>query len=241
MSGERITSAMLLAAGMGSRLKPLTDEMPKPLINVGGVPVIIRTLRFLKKAGIERVVINTHYMAPMLRKAVETQAPAGLKILFSHEDELLETGGGLKKALPLLGNGPFLVVNSDAVWLEDVEPLLRPIMQAFDRKKHDALLAVVPKKRTKDFQPQGDFKFDKRSGKLSRKGERSTWNVVYAGVHVTHPLFVDAEPAGKFSLNRIWDSAREEGRLHGFLYDAPWVEMGTHLGLHKARELVAKD
>lgn len=236
----KITTAMVLAAGMGSRLKPLTDEMPKPLINVGGVPVIIRTLRFLKAAGIVRVVINTHYMAPMMKEVIGAQAPAGLKIQFSHEEELLETGGGLKKALPLLGSEPFLVVNSDAVWREDETPMLRGLMQAFDAKKHDALLAVVSTKWTKEFQPLGDFKFDKRSGKLSRKGERATWNVVYAGVHVTHPAFIDAEPAGKFSLNRVWDSAREEGRLHGYLYDAPWVEMGTHLGLLRARELVAK-
>lgn len=241
MTAKKITSAMVLAAGMGTRLKPLTDEMPKPLINVGGVPVIIRTLRMLKKAGIERVVINTHYMAPMLKKAVEAQAPEGLKILFSHEEKLLETGGGLKKALPLLGDGPFLVVNSDAVWCEDETPMLRGIMQAFDQTKHDALLAVVPTKWTKEFQPRGDFKFDKRSKKLTRKGERSTWNVIYAGVHVTYPAFVASEPTEAFSLNRIWDDAREEGRLHGYLYDARWVEMGTHLGLLRAREMVAKD
>lgn len=234
-----IDSAMVLAAGMGSRLRPLTDEMPKPLINVGGVPVIIRTLQILKAAGIKRAVVNTHYLATMLEREVRTKAPSDMQVFFSHEEELLETGGGLKKALPMLGEKPFLVVNSDAVWREDKAALIRPIIQAFDGKKHDALLAVVPVKRTKEFQPLGDFVFDKRSKKLTRKGERAKWDVIYAGVHVTHPAFIVAEPEAKFSLNRVWDSAREEGRLHGFMYDAEWADMGTHTGLFRAREMVS--
>lgn len=234
-----LKTAMLLAAGMGSRLRPLTDDTPKPLINIGGRPMILRTLDLLAEAGINRVVINTHYLATMVESAVKANTPKGMQVFFSYEDELLETGGGLKKALPLLGEKPFLVVNSDAVWLERDFPLIRPLMDAFDVKKHDALLTVVPVKRTKEFQPLGDFNFDKRNKKLVRKGSREDCDVVYAGVHMTHPAFIAQEATARFSLNRVWDLAREEGRLHGFYYDHPWVDMGTHSGLHYARELIS--
>lgn len=234
-----ISTAMLLAAGLGSRLRPLTDNTPKPLINVGGQPMIVRTLRLLKQAGLKRVVINTHYLPKLIRDTVRAHNP-GLEIHFSHEEELLETGGGIKRALPLLGSAPFLVVNSDAVWLEDAKPLLRPLMQAFDIKKHDALMAVVPTVRTQSFRPEGgDFVFDSRSKKLKRRApkKRKDADVVYAGVHVTHPDFIAFETAEKFSLVRSWQDAEAQGRLQGFLYDAPWVDMGTHTGLHHAREL----
>lgn len=234
-----ITTAMVLAAGVGSRLRPLTDTIPKPLINVGGKPVIIRILNMLAEAGIERVVINTHYLAHMLETAVKGAIPAGMTVHFSFEEELLETGGGIKKALQYLGENPFLVVNSDAVWLDDERPLLKPLMAAFDGEKHDVLLAVVPTTETKDFLPLGDFKFDKKTARLSRKGLRETWDVVYAGVHVTKPAVVMGETLDKFSLNVVWEEIRESGRLHGWFYKGAWREIGTHQGLERARALVS--
>lgn len=239
MSSTRISTAMILAAGMGSRLRPLTDDTPKPLINVGGTPVVFRTMKLLANAGIERVVINTHYLSSILESAVRANTPSGMVVHFSHEAALLETGGGVRKALPLLGDRPFVIVNSDAVWREDETPLLRPLIEAFDVKKHDALLAVVPVKSVEEFQPLGDFKLDKRSGKLGRKGPRSGWDVVYAGVHVTHPDFIAREPEMAFSLNVPWAAAMEQGRLHGWLYKGRWAEMGTHSGLQAARALVS--
>lgn len=233
-----VTTAMILAAGMGSRLRPLTDEMPKPLINVGGQPVILRTLNTLAKAGIARVVINTHYLAHQLETTVRANTPPGMTVHFSFEKDLLETGGGIKKALPLLGDKPFLVVNSDAVWREDEVPLLRPLVKAFDVEKHDVLLAVVPKTTTQDFQPLGDFKLDKRSKKLNRKPPRENWDVVYAGVNVMHPALLAQEAARAFGLIGPWTDAMERGRLHGFSYNGRWVEMGTHSGLELARALV---
>lgn len=234
-----ITTAMVLAAGFGSRLRPLTDTMPKPLINVGGQPIILRTLHMLHEAGITRVVINTHYFAPMLEATVKAGAPVGMMVHFSHEPELLETGGGIKKALPLLGDAPFLVVNSDAVWLDEMKPLIKPLIAAFDIAKHDALLAVVPVTETKDFQPLGDFKFDKKLKTLNRVPPRAKWDVVYAGVHVTHPGVVAHETTDTFSLNKVWEPVREAGRLHGWLYTGRWREIGTHQGLELARALVA--
>ncbi|TKW61983.1 MAG: nucleotidyltransferase family protein [Blastochloris viridis] len=235
----RIHTAMVLAAGMGSRLRPLTDTMPKPLINVGGKPAILRTLEMLAAAGITHVVINTHYLAHMLETAVRAGAPAGMTIHFSYEEELLETGGGIKKALPLLGEDPILVVNSDAVWLDDVKPLLKPLMAAFDGDKHDALLAVVSKKETKDFLPLGDFKLDKKTKELGRVPPRDKWDVVYAGVHVTKPGLFMGIAETKFSLNLVWDDLRATKRLHGWLYTGGWRETGTHQGLELARAFVA--
>ena len=232
-------TAMVLAAGMGSRLRPLTDAMPKPLINVGGKPVILRTLEMLADAGITHVVINTHYLAHMLETAVRAGAPEGMTIHFSYEDELLETGGGIKKALPLLGDDPILVVNSDAVWLDEVKPLLKPLMKAFDGEAHDALLAVVSKKETQDFQPLGDFKFDKKTRQLNRVPPREKWDVVYAGVHVTKPSLFMGLPDTRFSLNVVWDDLRALHRLHGWLYTGGWREIGTHHGLELARAFVA--
>lgn len=237
-----IHTCMLLAAGLGSRLKPLTDTMPKPLVNVGGMPVIMRSLLAIKSAGIKRVVINTHYFANDLERTVTAQAQGlglGLQIYFSREDELLETGGGIKNALPMLGDKPFLVVNSDAVWLEDDFPLLKGLMHAFDGKAHDVLMAVVPTTNTGDFRTEGgDFKLDKKTHKMVKPADRKKADVVYTGIHITHPAFIAHEADTKFSLVRPWAEAAAAGRLHGYLYKGPWIDMGSHTGLEAARELV---
>jgi MurNAc alpha-1-phosphate uridylyltransferase len=239
---SEIHSAMVLAAGLGSRLRPLTDDVPKPLINVGGQPVILRALAALKMAGIKRVVINTHYLGSMVERTVQANS-MGLTIHFSREETLLETGGGIKKALPWLGDKPFLVVNSDAVWDEAKTPLLGDLMDSFNIKKHDVLMSVVPTKSTAEFRPEGgDFMFDKRTKKLkfAPPKDRAKADVVYTGIHVTHPAFIAFEAAEKFSLLMPWKIAEAEGRLHGCLYKGPWVDMGTHTGLEYARQLVAR-
>lgn len=239
-AGTNIQSAMILAAGMGSRLRPLTDDTPKPLINVGGQPVILRAMAALKLAGIKRVVINTHYLGSMIEATVKAN-PMGLTVHFSREETLLETGGGIKKALPWLGEQPFVVVNSDAVWNEAEVPLLRPLMTTFNAKKHDALMAVVPTRATRDFRMEGgDFSFDAKTKRLRKPRDRKLADVVYAGIHVTHPAFIAFEAAERFSLVKPWGEAEAEGRLHGCLYKGPWVDMGTHTGLLYARDLASK-
>ncbi|PZP40458.1 MAG: mannose-1-phosphate guanylyltransferase [Pseudomonas fluorescens] len=236
---SEIKTAMVLAAGLGTRLRPLTDNLPKPLINIGGTPVIIRILNMLHEAGIERVVINTHYLAHMLETAVKAATPVGMKVYFSYEETLLETGGGMKKALPLLGDDPYLVVNSDAVWMDEVKPLLKPLMAAFDGEKHDTLLAVVPLSETKAFLPLGDFKFNKKTKALDRVPPREKWDVVVAGVYVMKPGVIMHEVSEKFSVNKCWDDLRAVGRLHGWLYTGRWREIGSHQGLEMARAMVA--
>jgi MurNAc alpha-1-phosphate uridylyltransferase len=183
------------------------------------------------------VVINTHYLGSLIESTVRAN-PMGLTVHFSREETLLETGGGIKKALPWLGENPFVVVNSDAVWKEAEHPLLRPLMAAFNAKKHDALMAVVPTEATAGFRAEGgDYALDKKTHRLKKPRDRKRADVVYTGIHVTHPAFIAFEPQEKFSLVKPWGEAEAEGRLHGHLYKGAWVDMGTHTGLHHAREL----
>jgi N-acetyl-alpha-D-muramate 1-phosphate uridylyltransferase len=239
------TAAMILAAGMGTRLRPLTETCPKPMIEVGGQPMVFRIIKTLVAKGFKSIVINTHHFADMMEakiKAAQQQGQFGVvHIVFSREAELLETGGGLKAALPLLATEPVLVVNSDAIWDDARTPLIAPLMQAWaNQPEHtQALLAVVPTARTQAFQPQGDFLLEE-GGTLNRDGERATFGHIYAGVHITEVEKIAAFGMAKFSLNLIWEAMRAEHGLKGFAYDAPWCEMGTLAGLERARALLGE-
>jgi MurNAc alpha-1-phosphate uridylyltransferase len=239
----RPTAAMILAAGLGTRLRPLTETCPKPLIEVAGEPMIFRLLRAVVVSGVGRVVINTHHFAERLEAEVKAAAAAGkfgaIEIIFSYEPVLLETGGGLKHALPVLGAEPVLVLNSDAVWDDVTKPLLAPLIEAWAHQPAhtQALLAVVPVARTQAFQPQGDFLLEE-GGTLNRDGARESFGHVYAGAHVTDVAKIGAFGMEKFSLNLIWEAMRTEHGLKGFEYDAPWCEMGTPAGLERAHTLL---
>ena len=236
-----VKSAMVFAAGRGMRLRPLTLTKPKPLVPVDGKPVLMRTLEHLAKAGVVEVVINIQYLGDKLEEAVYLAQMDGqfpeLTIHFSYEPELLETGGGLKKALPLLGEGPFLLVNSDAVWLEDQNPLLPKIVEAFDPETMEDLLAVVPTKTAAAFRETGDFELE--SGTLQFTADKENAPYIYAGIQVATPKLVEGIEDEKFSLTVPWRNLAAKGKLHGFVYDGPWAEMGTHEGLTAANNLLA--
>jgi MurNAc alpha-1-phosphate uridylyltransferase len=244
MSKIAPTTAMVLAAGLGTRLRPLTETKPKPLIPVCGVPMIFRALQAVAGAGIVRAVVNTHHFAEMLQREILTAQRSGLfgnlEIIFSHEAELLETGGGIKHALPLLGEGPILVVNSDAVWAETKAPLLPNLLAAWAHQPPhaQALLALVSTSRTQAFQPQGDFLLEE-DGTLNRDGDRATFGHIYAGAHMTETEKIAALGLPKFSLNMVWEAMRAEHGLKGWVYEAPWCEMGTLDGLRRAEELLS--
>lgn len=241
---QKPTAVMVLAAGLGTRLRPLTETCPKPLIEVNGQPMVFRILQTLARNGLQRAVVNTHHFAERMEAeilAAQAQGMFGeLEILFSREDELLETGGGLKKALPMLQSETVMVVNSDAIWDDVKAPLIAPLMDAWQHQPNhaQALLAVVPTTRTQAFQPQGDFLLEE-GGTLNRDGERDTFGHVYAGVHITEVEKIAAFGMAKFSLNLIWEAMRAEHGLRGFAYDAPWCEMGTMAGLERARALLS--
>ncbi|MBF0613061.1 MAG: nucleotidyltransferase family protein [Magnetococcales bacterium] len=209
--------AMILAAGRGTRLAQLTQHTPKPLIQVAGEAVISHTLRRLAGYGFTQVVINAHHLAQQLMDQVGDGQNWGVEITWSLEENLLETGGGVCKALPFLGTEPFLVVNGDIMWDLDLQPLL----QAFNSQTMDILLALVvnPPGFRGDFLLQPD-------GRLSR-GQGEVHSFTYGGIQIIQPTILAGEPVEPFSLNRIYDQAITTGRLHGVVLTGHWLDMGT--------------
>lgn len=234
-SGETIAAGMVLAAGLGLRMRPITERMPKPLVTVAGRCLLDRALDHYAEAGLARAVVNTHYLAEQI--AAHVAARTAPEIVLSHEPALLETGGGVLNALPLLGAGPFFVANSDALWLNGPLPALTRLARAWNGAAMDALLllAVVP--GTLGYEGRGDFTMD-GLGRLRRRAERGIAPFLFTGVQILHPrLFEGTEPK-RFSLNLLYDRAEEQGRLYGLVHDGIWFHIGTPSGLAIAnREL----
>ncbi len=217
-------TAMLLSAGYGKRMRPLTDEKPKPLIEVGGRAMLDRALDRLVDAGIETVVVNLHYKGEMIRTHLADRAD--VEIVFSEEAELLETGGGVKQALPLLGPGPFIVANSDTVWLDGPSSALGRMAVEWNPEMMDALLLVHSGAAAWGYEGIGDFTMDE-FGKLARRGEIFVAPFVFTGVQfLTASLFEDT-PDGPFSLNLVYDRLIERERLYGIAHDGEWHHVGT--------------
>ncbi|MGQ0675036.1 MAG: nucleotidyltransferase family protein [Rhodospirillales bacterium] len=224
----RPARAMVLAAGMGLRLRPITDKLPKPLIEIGGRALIDRALDRLEDAGVAEAVVNTHYMAEAVeRHLARRKRPA---VRFSREDELLETGGGVLKALDKLGAAPFYVVNSDIAWLDGPKPALERLADAWNDARMDALLLVNSAARAADYEGSGDF-FMAPGGRLRRRKPGEIAPYVFCGVQLLHPrLFAGAKP-GRFSLNLLYDRAEAAGRLYAVVHDGAWYHIGTPAGL----------
>lgn len=219
-----IKSAMVLAAGLGQRMRPLTDDIPKPLIEVAGQPMLDRVLDHLERARIARAVVNLHYLGErIIEHLAERKRP---EILFSHEKDVLETGGGVARALPQLGDKPFFVVNSDTVWLDGPSPAIERMRRLWDGRRMDALLMLYPTAVASGYQGTGDFFMD-AGGRLARRGEKTVAPFVFTGVQILHPRLFEGAPEGKFSLNILYDRARENGRLFGLRHDGEWYHVGT--------------
>jgi N-acetyl-alpha-D-muramate 1-phosphate uridylyltransferase len=216
---------MVLAAGLGKRMRPLTDTVPKPLVKVAGRALIDYTLDRLADAGVETAVVNVHYFADTIEKHVKPRTRP--KIVISDErGELLDTGGGVVKALPLLGAEPFFHVNSDTIWIEGVTPNLKRLGAMFDAGEMDALLLLAATTTSIGYDGRGDFTMSP-DGRIAWRGERDVAPFVYAGAAILSPaLFADA-PAGAFSLNRLFSQAIEAGRLFGTRLEGTWMHVGT--------------
>jgi MurNAc alpha-1-phosphate uridylyltransferase len=217
--------AMVLAAGLGTRMRPLTDKVPKPLVPVGGKPLINHVLDRLAAAGVETAVVNVHHLADQLEQHLKPRrAP---KIVISDErDAVLGTGGGMVRALPLLGAAPFFLVNSDTLWIDGVKPNLERLAAAFRPDRMDALLLLAPTASSVGYTGRGDFSMAP-DGKLRRRGERDVVPFVYAGIALISPaLFRDA-PSGAFPLTELFDRAIEQERLHGLRLEGVWMHVGT--------------
>jgi MurNAc alpha-1-phosphate uridylyltransferase len=218
-------SAIVLAAGLGTRMRPHNGHVPKPLVEVAGKSLIDYSLDRLAAAGVERAVVNVHYLADALeRHLAARQQP---RIVISDErGMLLDTGGGIAKALPTLGDAPFFLVNSDTLWLDGVKPNFARLADAFDVEAMDALLLLAPTDGSVGYSGRGDYDM-LPDGRLQRRGERAAVPFIYAGAAVLSPaLFADA-PAGAFSLNLLFDRAAAMNRLFGLRLDGLWMHVGT--------------
>jgi len=227
-----IDSAMILAAGFGTRMKPITDHTPKPLVPLGGRPLIDHALDRLVAAGVKRVVVNTHYKADMI--AAHLQERHDIAIELSYETALLDTGGGVKKALPLLGEA-FYVVNADVFWLNAKVPALARLRRAWDDTRLDALLLVQRTVAAIGYDGMGDFTVDP-IGRLRRRGEREVAPHLFAGVEILSRRIFDGSPDGAFSLNLLWNMAIEAGRIEALIHDGEWFHVGTPQGLAATEE-----
>lgn len=227
-----ITSAMVLAAGLGLRLRPITENLPKPLVPVRGRTMLDRALDALVAARVTNCIVNTHYLGQMIVDRLQGRTAPSIRI--SAEEVLLDTGGGVARALPMLGAAPFYSVNADILWEEGPgNTALARLAAAFDAAAMDALLLVVPLDRAVGYDGPGDF-FLGGDGRLARRGDASRAPYVFTGVQVLHPRLMAGCPAGPFSLNVLYDRAIAGGRLGGLVHDGRWFHVGTPEGLRLA-------
>jgi len=230
--------AMVLAAGLGTRMKPLTDDRPKPLIEVAGKPLIDHVIDALENAGVSHVIVNAHYKAEMLITHLGRRTSP--RITISDEwDRLMDTGGGVKKALPHLGDAPFFTYNSDFIWTEDGAHALRRMGEAWDGAKMDALMLLCPMEKTTGFEGAGDFFMD-GEGRLSRRGSASRAPYAWMGVQIITKAAYDGTPDEPFSNNLIWDRMIPEGRLYGLAHNGIGCHVGSPDGVKAAEEVLAK-
>jgi len=220
--------AMVLAAGRGLRMRPLTLDRPKPLIKVNGKPLIDWALDMLQQAGVEEAVVNYHHFGKRLVTYLGARSGPPKIVLSDETDQLLETGGGVVKALPLLGDDPFFIVNADGIWLDGAAALQR-LAEAWDPIEMDALLLLVPHKRARGFDGAGDFFLDE-DGRLRRRGDAATAPFIFCGIQIASPALFTDTPSGPFSTNTLWDRALSNGRLFGLVHDGSWLHVGTPQG-----------
>jgi MurNAc alpha-1-phosphate uridylyltransferase len=230
--------AMVLAAGLGKRMRPLTATRPKPLIEVAGKPLIDHALERLRAAGVGKAVVNVHYLADTVEAHLKNR-PQGLETLVSDERKLLlETGGGLVRALPLIDADPFLVVNSDNLWVDGPVDALKLLAASWDEAEMDALLLLVPLARAHCHAGRGDFHMS-AAGALSRRKPRGVAPFVFTGIQmVSKRLFEGDVPEGPFSTNLLWDRAIEAGRCFGAVHQGLWFDIGRPESIRKAEEIL---
>ena len=230
--------AMVMAAGLGKRMRPLTATRPKPLIEVAGKPLLDHCLDRLRAAGVKKAVVNVHYLPDALEAHLRSRVQ-GLEIAVSDErEQLLETGGGLVKALPLIDSDPFLVANSDNLWVDGPVDSLRHLASHWDDSKMDALLLLVPLAQANFHNGSGDFHMT-ASGKIRRKKPGSVAPFVYTGIQMVSKRLFDGEvPDGPFSTNILWDRAIEAGRCFGAVHQGLWFDVGAPPNIRKAEEIL---
>ena len=232
--------AMVMPAGLGKRMRPPTASRPKPLIEVAGRTLLDHSLDRLRAAGVKKAIVNVHYLADSLEAHLRNRVK-GIEIAVSDErDQLLETGGGLVKALPLIDADPFLVVNSDNLWIDGPVDTLRLLASNWDQRRMDALLLLVPLARANCHAGQGDFHMA-ATGAIRRKKPGTVAPYVYTGIQmVSKRLFEGDVPQGPFSTNILWDRAMESGRCFGAVHQGLWFDVGAPASIAKAEAILGE-
>lgn len=231
-----IDHAFILAAGKGTRLRPYTDTCPKPLVPVGGQPIIDHVLDRLEEGGVKHVAVNLHYMADMLESHLRRRGHPSIE--FSHEAQLLETGGGMKKALPLLGKGPFFTVSGDSLWTDDPgSSALSRMEKMWDPTKMDLLLLLQPLSRMLLTEGRGDYDVlpDGRAVRSREKSGATMWT----SVRLCAPSLFDNTPDGPFSFLELMDRAESRRRLYGLIHQGDWHHISTPADLERVNAAFA--
>jgi MurNAc alpha-1-phosphate uridylyltransferase len=222
-------TAMILAAGLGQRMRPLTDHTPKPLLRVAGKRIIDYGIAQLAAAGVARAVVNKHHLPEQIEAWAKTISKPKL-VVSDESDAVLETGGGIVRALPLLGNDPFFVLNSDCFWTDKGTPALQRLSETWDDTKMDCLLLLSEPKQTTGYGGDGDFVID-ADGRLIRQTHDA---LAYIGGYIVHPRLFAGVEEGKFSMNVLWNKAIAAGRLFGIKHEGHWLHVGTPDAIPKA-------
>lgn len=222
---------MVLAAGLGQRMRPLTQHTAKPLLRLRGRSLLDHALDRLHEAGVTQAVVNAHWQAPRVVEAMAARRAPSVRVQL--ESELLETGGGVRLALPWLGPDPFFVINGDAFWLDGPQPALQRLARAFDPARMDALLMMVPTTRIENAPARGDFMMD-AWGALRRPTKREVSPFLFGGMQVLRTELLAEDPVERFSLNRAYDRAARAGRLFGLAHDGAWFHLSTPPDLDRA-------
>jgi len=232
-------TAMVMAAGLGKRMRPLTATRPKPLVQVAGKPLIDHVFERLQAAGIKRAVVNVHYLADTLEAHV-TGRFTGIEVLISDErKQLMETGGGLVHARALLGDAPVLVVNSDNLWIDGPVDAIKLLASRWDDAEMDALLLMVPLARAHNHGGAGDFHLDATGRITGRRKPGRVAPFAYTGIQMIHPRLIADWPEGPFSTNLFWDRAIAAGRAYGQVHQGLWFDVGTPAAMPRTEAILA--
>ncbi len=232
---SHIKSAMILAAGKGTRMREMSAQMPKPMVLVNGISLVDRLIAHAEKAFVEKVVVNIHHLANMLEHHLAPYTANGYVVLSDERTELLETGGGVKKALPLLGHAPVFVMNGDALWVDNERSNLNRLIEYWNPEVMDVLLLLAPTDEALGYDGAGDFLgAGEGAFPIEFKGNAKSAPNMFAGVQIVKPELYENTPDGAFSNLEIFKKAAEKKRLYGLVIDGTWMHVGTPEAVHDA-------
>jgi len=232
-----IDKAMILAAGLGTRMRPITEHLPKPLVEINGISLLDRKLDAARRAGIKTVVVNVHFLADKIEKHLRGRENP--KVIISDErDKLLDSGGGIQNALHHFGDEPFFVLNSDVFWHGDKVPALLQLSEYWNDDKMDMLLALCDIESAVGFDGAGDFSMDTEK-RLTRRGEHKSAPFVFASDYIVHPRIFGNAPTKPFSMNLLYDEAIAKNRLFGIALDGLWLHVGTPQSIGEVEAAIA--